>query len=211
MVTVRDVQRRHGAKGVLKAVGRLGRNLPDDVLNTVGRDEIKQRLGPSGVLHDPGNPADRAVRQEHRTGLGTDRQHVASAVVLLVATGPFVLLDDVRAVVFERKTACDARLFVPPHPQSIRRRASACLPDERCVALQRAKATRRLVVHDGSVWISSGREIDFGARHVEKAERIAVREQRRFVGSHHVVGNGGDLFRSGRRGTKCTKRKERGH
>ena len=61
--------------------------------------------------------------------------------------------------------------------------------------LQRLEVLGRPLVDRVGVRIGARRQIDLGARDVQKAERVAGGERARFVGVDDVVGNGRDARR----------------
>ena len=95
--------------------------------HTVNRVEIDERLGPGSLRHDLIDVGARTVGQKHRPGLRAEREHVARAIVFLVAPRPLVLLDDVAVVLVERETGGHAGLFVRAHAQAGTDRGSARL------------------------------------------------------------------------------------
>ena len=103
----------------------------------------------------------RAIGQEHRPGLGADRQHVARAVVLFVAAGPLVLLDDVPRRTHRARSSRPRRSArAAPSAAGRRRDSGALLEHSGAAALKRAEVSRGLVVHHVGVRISSRRQID---------------------------------------------------
>ena len=73
----------------------------------------------------------RAVGQKYRPRLGAERQHVARAIVFLVAPGPLVFPDDVVVVLVEREAPGQADLLVSAHAQPVQVEARHVLEDQR--------------------------------------------------------------------------------
>ena len=193
MVSVGDVERGH--------VGERGRNrgadarlsLPERVDDPVGRgDVVERRTGDD--LSDRGvHGGTPAVREQHRPALRPGLDDVARAVVLLVGPRLLVLLDEVAAVLVHRERGGDAGLDVATHLQAID------IDRRRGVLLERFRLERRerrggLRVDGVVVRVRVGGEVDFGPRHVQKAQRIAS-QRPRLRGAHDVVGNGGNAGR----------------
>ena len=66
-------------------------------------------------------------------GLRAEREHVARAVVFLVASRPLVFLDDVAVVLVHRETAGQPELLVLAHAQPVQVQARFVFDDERRV------------------------------------------------------------------------------
>jgi hypothetical protein len=98
---------------------------------------------------------------------------VARAIVLLVAPGSLVFLDDVLFVLVDREASGHACLLVRSHPQAIEVERRRVLDDEGCLGPQRGQIVARLLVDTVRVRVCSWRQIDLGPRDVEKAEQVA--------------------------------------
>ena len=83
--------------------------------------------------------------------------------------------------------------------------------NERSPVDQRLQIAGRQFVNGRAVWIDIGRQVDLGARHVEKAQRIVSRQAPGLAGGHHVVEDGGDGGSCRRYRAKCTERTNDGH
>ena len=211
MMPVRDVQRRHIGERVLERALVVAGDRPESVLNAIGGREVEERRSHDRALHDPGHGGRRPVSQEHRPRLRTDRQHVARAVVFLVASRVFVLLDSSGFVLIHREARGNAGLFVPTHAQPVDVQGRGVLDDERRGLPQAAKVAHSGVVDGVAVRISSRRQIDFRARDVKKAEGVVAGEGGRLRRAHHIVGNGRDVLCGSRRRAKRAKGKEPRH
>src|SRR5206468_7082127 len=98
MVAVGDIQRGDALEGCHQRVAVGAAGAPDRVANMVGRLEVEKRRARGYPLRDPIDVAGCAIRQEYGSGLGAERDHMPRSIVLLVAPGPLVLLDDVAIV-----------------------------------------------------------------------------------------------------------------
>ena len=133
------------------------------------------------------------------------------AVVLLVAARALVLADRVGIVLVEREDAGNAGLVAPGHAESVDEERGLGLRRERRLAPQPREILGGLRVDRVGVGIRPVRQVDLGARDVEKGEGIAGREPPRLLRRDDVVGNRRDVgdFLGGR--AKSAERTERGH
>ena len=101
MVSVGNIQRWHRRKRLHQGTFVSRVHPPDGVQHAVGRCEIVERPGGCHMLDEAVDRRRRAVDQEHRAGLGMQRQQVPRAIVFLVLSRALVLLDDVALVLVE--------------------------------------------------------------------------------------------------------------
>ena len=136
--------RRHAGTGSNASSERPGvGDPPDRVPHAVGRGEVVERRGRRVPASASASISGRAaVGEEHRLGVGAERQHVAGAVVLLVRPGLLVLPDDVALVVVDVHAADHAGLRPPVHdlPVEVERRLG--LAEQRALGLNRSSASR---------------------------------------------------------------------
>src|SRR5438477_176571 len=71
------------------------------------------------LLRDAGDVPLRAIGEEDGAGLRAKREHVARAIVFLVAPRALVLLDDVAVVLVDRKAGREPRLHVAAHAKTV--------------------------------------------------------------------------------------------
>jgi hypothetical protein len=159
--------------------------------HVVRRLEIDRRSCRRRAYRNPIDVIRRAVGEEYRTGLRAHRDHVARAVVFLVAPRALVLLDDVAIVFVDREARRQAQLRVVSHAQAIEVDARLVVDEERGLA-QRGEVVGGALVHGVRVRIGAGRQFDFRARHAQETERVALRQLPRFLCADDVVGNGSD-------------------
>ena len=131
MVPIGDVQRGHGVerRNRSRLVGPV--QPPDRVAHAVGTRQIEERILLAGTPCDRIDGDRRAVGEEHDAGLRAQHEHVASAVVFLVTTRPFVLLDDAPRVLLERVAPRETGLFVVAVLQPVAVQRGRVLQDER--------------------------------------------------------------------------------
>ena len=109
------------------------------------------------------------------------------------------------------KQAAMPRLHVRAHVQSIHVKGRRVFFDQRRARAQVAEVLGRTFVDGVRMRIGRRRQIDLRARHVQKAQRIAVGQRSRFVGVDDVVRDRSDSAgRFGHR-TQCCERKNGGH
>ena len=112
MMAVGDVQRRYGPEEIDECLRPFLRDAPHHVLHTVVRGEVVERRGRRNRGNQCVNRGDRAIDQEYRTGLRTQIEQMARAIVFLVAPRPLVFLDAVAIVIVDRIARRDAGLLV---------------------------------------------------------------------------------------------------
>ena len=188
MVAVGDIEHRHIANRLYQFIAVPALHPPQRMAHGIGRRKIKQRLAAGDTRRHQIDCRAGTVRQEHRARLRAQRQHVPRAIVFLVASGPFVLLDDVAVVLVEGEARGQAGLLVAAHTQPIQVEAGLILEHQRRL-FQRVEISGRPLVHDICIRIRTRRQLDFGARDAEKAEGVPVCQGTRLVGADHVVGN----------------------
>jgi hypothetical protein len=142
--------------------------------------------------------------------LGAERDHVPRAVVLLVGAGPLVLLDDIAVVLVEREAGRDADLFMRSHHEPVEVQRRLRLHQHGSVLRAREVLSRSLV-DLVAVRIGFRRQFDFGARHAQEAERMAVREGLGLARADDVVRNRCDLCRVCGSRPQRTERNESRH
>ena len=105
------------------------------------RPRVKSMSGGAAVARaaDAIDLRRRAVGEEHRAGLRAEGEHVARAVVFLVAARALVLLDDVAIVFVDREARGEAGLHVAAHPQPVEVDARLVFDDERRVCRSATK------------------------------------------------------------------------
>ena len=114
-------------------------------------------------------------------------------------------------VLVDREACGDAGLRMRAHLQAIDVKRRRVFFDERRARSQIAKVLGRAFVDLVGMRIGARRQIDLGARDVQKAQRVAVGQRPRLVGAHDVVRNSG--HRRGRmgRGTQRCEGKNGSH
>jgi hypothetical protein len=147
----------------------------------------------------------RLESEEHRSGLRPQLEHVSRPVVFLVGARPLVLPDDVVVVIIQRIARRDARLGMPFRVKPIEVNRGHRFLKERGVPLQLPIVLGGKAVDPVRMRIGAWRQIEFGARHVEKTQRIAGRKRSRLFGVDDVVGNSGHAGSVDRRGEKRTE------
>ena len=210
MVAIGDVKRRQPRERRDERIAIGPGDPPQRVRDAVRRGKIDERRRRDDARGDGVDLGARLVDQEHRSGLRVQRQHVAGAIVFLVAPRPFVLLDDVLVVFGEGKAGGQPHLLVRAHPQTIEVDARLGLEHQRLL-LQPAEVGFGPRVDRVSVRIGLLRQLDLGSRHPQEAQRIAIGQRSRLVGIDDVVGDCGDAGRIGRIGTQRTEGMQSGH
>ena len=102
-----------------------------------------------------------------------------------------MLLDDVAVVLVDGKAGGQSGLDMAPHLQAVEVDAWFRVEGQRALA-KRREILGGLTVDGVAVRIAAVREFDFRARHVQKAQRVAVGQRARLVCADNVVGNGRD-------------------
>ena len=177
-----------------------GRHLPHLVTHAVNGGEIKQRRLLNHPRHDRIDRFRGAIRQEHRSRLRADREHVLRAIVFLIRTRLFVFLDQTAIVLVDRIAGGHAGLHVRSHVQPVEIKARRLLDHERRIALELGEVLLRKLIHRIRVRIRAGRKIDLRPRHVEKAEGISRGQRAGFLSVYDVIRNCSDRrsgFRNG--------------
>jgi hypothetical protein len=149
------------------------------------RDREQRRLLCRGA--DEG--ADRLVgpvREEHGPGLRVQCGDVADAIVLLVRTGELVASNAVLLVGAHRADERHARLGATAHDHAIDVERRRVVTHER-PGLDQSRAARALRISLVGVRRAARRQIDLGARDVQKALRPAACERACFLRVDHVV------------------------
>ena len=170
--------------------------------DTVGRDEVVERRGFQRVGDEPVDSRGVAVGQEHGAGVGAERADEPGAVVLFVAPGFLVLLDDVALVVLDVADGCETGLHMRSHALLVEVKARLALADERAVFLEREKVFARPFIHRIAVWVGLRRQVDLGAIHAEQRVRLARGERGGFLAIDDIVRDAGDFGDEGRRGAE---------
>jgi hypothetical protein len=190
MVAVGDVERRHPGKRVHEGAGVLLPGAPHRVPDGVGRREVVQRLAGADARRDRVEIRCAAVGQEDDARLRLQLDDVPRAVVLLVAPRTLVLLDAIRFVFVDRKTAGDARLLVVAHAQPVEIERGRLVDDERRPLPERVEVRARLRVHLRRVGIRAVRQVDLRSGDVQETEGIVGGELSGFVRVDNVVWDG---------------------
>ena len=94
MVAVGDIERRNSGKRLDQGIPDAARDSPDGMPHAVRGFEVEQRPGRFLARGDRIDIRCGTVREEHRSGLSAERDHVPRSIVFLVAAGPLVLLDE---------------------------------------------------------------------------------------------------------------------
>ena len=120
MVTIGDVERRHGAEDLadLRQACRLLDD-PDRVPDAVIRRHIGNRHALGSQCDQPLGRRAVRVGKQHRPGLCIERLDLAYPVVFLVRPGELVLADAVALVGGDRGSSDQPRLDVLAHDQPI--------------------------------------------------------------------------------------------
>ena len=189
-MSVGNVERGDAAEGRDQIAGAIEPGAPYRVVHAVGRLEVVQRFALLRASHQPIDIVCSRIRQEDDTRLRAQLDDVPCAVVFLVAAGPLVLADDVRLILVDRKTTGDAGLLVRTHPQPVEIERRRIIYHERRALAQCHKVLTRFRIDPGRVRIRVGRQIDLGARDVQKAQGICGNQLARFFGTDDIVGNG---------------------
>ena len=165
------------------------RHAPQLVAHFVWRDEVVERIGLGGLGDDRIDFSRGAIGQEDRTGLRANGQHVTRAIVFFVGPGLLVLLDQVAIVFIDREARCHARLHVRPHVEAVDVEAGFVFNDQRRLVLQPREVLRGQVVDRVAVGVRARGQLDFGPRHAEKAQRVALGQRAGLFGIDDVVGH----------------------
>ena len=136
---------------------------------------------------------------------------MAGAVVLLVAAGRFVLLDDAGIVFGGGSGARDADLRAAVHGERVDVEVRLGIMGEGGRRAEALEVRERLVVHGVGMNVRARGELDLGAGDAEESQGIAFGELRRFGGVHDVVGDGGDLRGFGGTGHEGVEGSENSH
>ena len=113
MMPVGNIEKRDVTKRVNKAY-RI-RHAPDCMLYAVVSDEVEDSVSHRRLHHHSVNLAAGPVGQKHWAGLGTQDEHVMSAIILFITTGPFVFTNQILRIFINRTTCDHANLFVLTH------------------------------------------------------------------------------------------------
>ena len=101
-------------------------------------------------------------------------EHVARAIVFLVASRSFVFSNRA-VVVFVDGAGCDdADLFVVTHDQAVQIEARLSLFFQRAIGNQFFVILDGFAIHGVAMDVSTRRQVDFRTRHVQKTERISI-------------------------------------
>ncbi len=174
--------------------------------HAVARLEVVQGRPRRGALDGRVNGGGRDVGQKDRPCLRLDLDHVARAIVFLVAPRLLVLLDHVAVVLVDGEAGRDPGLHVIAHLQAIEIRARLVVHDERRLLTQPREVVASRFVDQLRVRIGALGQVDLGARRVKKAERMPGGELSCFVGGDDVVGNSSDVRRRvGRRAERAER------
>jgi hypothetical protein len=98
-----------------------------------------------------------------------------------------VFTDHVVVVFIDRATSHDADLLVLAHDEPVEVQARFSLLLQRSFGDELLKIFNGFSINGVAVKIGSGRQIDLGPRHVQKAEWLTLREGTRFFSVHDVV------------------------
>ena len=211
MVPVGDVHGGDSGESRDRGARRLGGQPPHAVAHAVRRRDIEERGPPGRAAVDHAiERRGRAVGQEHDAGLRPQRHHVPGPVVLLVAPGPLVALDDAAVVLVQREAAGKTGLLVFARLHPVEVEGGLRIDDQRRPLGERLQVAGRPRVDPRAVRVGAVRQIDLGTRHAEKAQRIVRRQIPRFAGGHDVVGDGGHRGGRGRRRAECAERTQDG-
>src|SRR5262245_14838242 len=104
--------------------------------NPIHRSELEKRVGGRDLRDECIDVSRGTVREEDRSRLCTQFDHVAGTIIFLVSASTFVFLDDVTIVLVERVTAGNADLFMGSHPQTVQVQAWERFADERSLSLE---------------------------------------------------------------------------
>ena len=181
------------------------------MLDAVGSREREEGLFADDLVHERVDGGDFAVGQEDRAGLRTERHDVAGAVVLLVAAGGLVLLDDAGIVFGGGSGARDADLRAAVHGERVDVEIRLGIMGEGGRRAEAFEVRERLVVYGVGMDVRARGELDLGAGDAEESQGIAFGELRRFGGVHDVVGDGGDLRGFGGTGHEGVEGSENSH
>ena len=163
---------------------------PDRVPHAVLRGEVVQRIAGRHLAREGVDSRVASIGQEHDARLSAQFDHVASAIVLFIAPGPFVLPDDIRLVFVDREAAGDSRLLMRAHPKTIEVQRRRLVEHKRRDIAECREVLARLFVHLRRIGIGLRRQIDLRARDVQETQRIAGGQLPRLVGADDVVRHG---------------------
>src|ERR687891_688447 len=192
VVAVGDVERRDAAESGREGTGVGPGDAPESVHHPVFGREVVERGRRAGMPRDRVDLGRGAIGEEHDPGLGAQRDHVARAVVLLVAPGELVLLDQPLLVLVDRVARREPGLLVPAGAEAIEVEARLGIEGQRRRPPQLREAPHRLLVNLVRMDIGAGREIDLGTGDMEEAERVALRLRPGLLGVDDVVRDGRD-------------------
>ncbi len=211
VVAVGDVEGGDAAEGRGEVGGVLAADPPERVRHPVLGGEVVERRRRGDPPRDGVDRGGGAVGQEHDPGLRRELDHVPRAVVLLVAPGVLVLLDQALVVLVERVAGGEADLLVAAVAETIEVEARLGLDEERRRPPELRQVCRRPRVDLVPVGVGAGGQVDLGPGDVQEAQRVACRQRPRLLRAHHVVGDGRDA--RGRRGHRPQRpeRSDRSH
>ena len=169
VMSVGNIQRRNAGKRRHEPGNLTAARPPQRMAHTVDRLEVEKRRARGRLPRDRVDGARGSIGQEDGARLRAQRQQVPRAIVFLVGPRPLVLLDEIPVVLVEGVAGRDADLFVRSHPEPVEIDGRLFLDDERRVPLQRLEVSDRGLVDDRRVRIGGRRQIDLGARDMEKA------------------------------------------
>jgi len=126
--------------------------------------------------------------EKHRAGLGAERCHMSDPIVLLLGSGLFVAFNMAGLIGGDGSPAGETGLRVTGHFHAVDKIAWVNGAYQAAVLDKSGKIVRGSSVYFRSIGVGSHREIDFGARNMEKVGWLAGSEGARLLGSHHVIG-----------------------
>ena len=142
---------------------------PDRVGHAVASIEVEQRAAVRVTLDEPVDLGAVAVGQEHRAGVGLEREDVTRPVVLLVASRLLVLADQVVAIVVDVAAADHADLRAVIHHEAVEVHPGAVLADQCALLEERVEGLASLGVDPVVVDVGALRQVDLGADHAQES------------------------------------------
>ena len=193
MMPVRNVERwdlrekpaEHGNDGLIV-------NAPDGVANAVSCHEVVDRrmiAYPCG--EDLRNAPLFAVSQKDKAGMRVADVGVTDAIRLFVRPREFMHFDDAVEIVVNCGAGDDANLLAPAHGLFVNIQLRFRRADKRSGGDHQRKPRFGLLIDLRVIRIGLRREVNFGARDMQKRIAVAPRQRPRFVGGDDIVGRRG--------------------
>src|SRR5215510_6568228 len=147
-----------------------------------------------------------AVGEKHRFVIAAERFDVPGAIILLVRSGPLVLLDEPLVVLVDARGSDNTDLNMTTHALHVEVEPRLRILNQPFLRTELLEVALAELINLLRMLIGAARQADFRPRDGEKTLRISLRVSARFLGSHHIVGGASHLARELWRGAQTTKR-----